>query len=376
MIVDDELVSAARDLLERRFGDRAGAATAVYTLEGNRYTSVALDVTSASSCVAPEVGAMCEAFKHGERISALVTVQRKVDGGPVLFATPAGPTIDQLSLTAAREAEIAIHNLAREDDFFIRPLRSLVTTHVSQMNMEGNYDAGLGPLTKELRELARVQAMPTARTQWRPCLRSGLEHDMVKKIAATRGKQRDPSEFFHPNTLESRRLRHIWNGFEAASHAFFRAVLDQHEDALRALDCNDSDLLHIRQGAESVRAVFSNLLVWVGRRRPIENEMPFLPYYSWRLRHGLPMHEYFGPESAAAAQDDPVAELVRLLTTPGEGGVAGYLRQRRLFFLEVFDEGTRRCPFDSVTLEIYRETGPELLAAVDDGILLDDADDG
>lgn len=372
MIVDDELVGVARELLERRFGERTGAATAVYTLEGGCYSSVSLTVTNASSCIAPEVGAMCEAHKNGERISALVTVERLVDGGPVLFRTPAGPTIDQLARTAAREAEIAVHNLAEEDEFFIRPLRSLAVAHISQMTMEGNYDAGFKRLTSELRELARVQALPTTRAQWPACLRSGLEDELVQRYAGPRGKPRHPVEFLHPNNLPSRRLRHIWNGFEAASHAFFEAIVDHHEPTLRALDCTDSDLLHLRQGAESVRAVFANLLVWVGFGRPVENEMPFLPYYSWRLKHGVPMHEYFGPASAAAAAVDPVAELIRLLAEPGEGGIGGYLRQRRLFLLEVFVDGTGRCPFDSVTLELFRETGHELQAAVAAGVLLTD----
>ncbi|MFN3215158.1 MAG: hypothetical protein ACE367_01540 [Acidimicrobiales bacterium] len=374
MIVDDDLVGVAQALLERRFGDHAGAATAVYTLEGNCYSSVSLTVTNPSSCVAPEVGAMCEAYKNGERISAVVTVQRRVDGGPVLYATPSGATIDQLVLTSAREAEIVVHNLAEEDKYWIRPVRSLGVAHVSQMKMEGNFDAGMRQIRGELRDLARVQAMPTTRTQWAPCLRSAFENELVHRYAAVQGKPRHPAEFAHPNGLASRRLRHIWHGFEAASHAFFEAIVDHHEHSLRGIGCNDSDMLHIRQGAESLRAVFGNVLIWVESRRPVHNELPFLPYFTSKLSDGLPMHEYFGPGSAAAALEDPVAELIRLLVATGEDGLAGYLRQRRLFHVEAFVDGTRRCPFDSVSLELYRATGHEIAAALADGVLLDDVE--
>ncbi len=96
MIIDDKLVEAAQTLLEERFGQGLGAATAIYTLEGNCFTSVSLACVSPASSVQPETGAICEAFRNGERISALVTVERRLEGGPVLFATPSGTTIDRL----------------------------------------------------------------------------------------------------------------------------------------------------------------------------------------------------------------------------------------------------------------------------------------
>ena len=102
MIVDDALVEAARQLLLARFGTRADAASAVYTLEGSLFTSVSVDCVNPGSSVEPETGALAEAFKKGERISAVATMIRRVDGGPVLSSTPAGPTIDRLCLAAAR----------------------------------------------------------------------------------------------------------------------------------------------------------------------------------------------------------------------------------------------------------------------------------
>ncbi len=235
--------------------------------------------------------------------------------------------------------------------------------------MDGNFDDGMKPLTKQLRELARVQAVPMARNQWNGCLRSALESPLVKEYSTPRGKPRHPFDYHHPNELASARLRHVWNAFEAASHAFFGAIWDEHDGALRSLDLNDSDLLHLRQGSEALRFVFSNLLIWVGFHKPIASELPFAPYTTARLTEGEPMHIAFR-HVAEPVEMDPIEELSALLTTRGPGGIAHYLRERQLFSHKVFHNGTGRCPFDAVAIEIYRQTGEEILAAQEAGILL------
>lgn len=360
MIVDDALAEAALQQLLDCFGERAGAASAVYTLEGSMFTSVSLDCINPGSSVEPETGAIVEALKRKERISAVLTVIRRTAGGPVLFSTPAGPTIDRLCLAGARETEVAVHNLAKEDSYFIRPLKNLGATHISELGMDGRYDDGMRPIVRELRLLARVQAEPTVEQTWEACFHSALRNRLVRRYAQHQGKKRHPFEFRHANEAKSFELRLVWNAFEATSHAVFRAIFDHHDAGLRDIGMNESDLLHLRQGGEAFRFVFGNLIVWVDLHKPIESELPFVPYHTSRLTKGRPMHEAF---DAAAVGGDPIDELVDILTRTDEHGVAEYLHQRGLFTHPVFDNGTRRCPFDVAAVAAYRSTGAAITSA-------------
>ncbi len=366
MIIDSDLVAAAHAALERRFGERRGAATAVYTLEGNLYTSVSVECPGQP--IEAETGALAAVYQATERVSAVVTVERLTDGGPVAYATPSGNTLDRLVSVGAREAEIAAHHPAFPGRFQVRTLKSLHSSHRSQIFRNGTFDAGMGPIAQSLRQFARVQGVPSVRSAWAPCLRSALAADFVRRRARACGYERHPVEFRHPVQAPQIELRHAWHAYEVAANTFFREVFDAHDGAFRRLGFNEDDLFHLRQGPESLHQVFANLIVWVAFHEPVESELPFGSHRTTSIQAGRPMHVAFQPAAERGAS--PLHELIELLTSREDVGVARYLRDRELFTWKLFPQGAGRCPFDGVALELLRHTGTALADAEADGLIM------
>lgn len=88
MRLDQSLVDAARDLLERRFPGEEGIAAAMYTEDGAVLTSVFFEPEWGSGMLCAETGAICEAEKRGKRVTASVCVSRPSGEDPVLILTP------------------------------------------------------------------------------------------------------------------------------------------------------------------------------------------------------------------------------------------------------------------------------------------------
>jgi cytidine deaminase len=88
--VDEALVQAAIDLVERRFaaGVWRGAA-AMYTHEGSLLTSTFVSPPNAGADLCYETGAICEAHKLGERVTASVCVALDPKGNRYIL-TPCG----------------------------------------------------------------------------------------------------------------------------------------------------------------------------------------------------------------------------------------------------------------------------------------------
>jgi cytidine deaminase len=63
MHLDQTLVNAAIELLEKRFPGRAGIAAAMYTEDGDILTSVYFEPQWGSAMLCAEAGAVCEAEK-------------------------------------------------------------------------------------------------------------------------------------------------------------------------------------------------------------------------------------------------------------------------------------------------------------------------
>ena len=370
MIVDDDLIDTAIATLERCFGTKVGAATAVYTLEGDCYTSVALRTVSPSSSIPPESGALCDALKHRQRVSALVTVAHLVEGGPLVYVTPSGLVLDQLSHVSCRECQVVVHDLIDPTNYFVRTIQALLPNQYSEVVLDGRYDTGMGALARPLRQLSREQGVPSASSEFAPCLVEAFGHPLVRRSATPRGKPGAPGDYVHPCQLPSIALRHVWFAFEAASHALVEAVVDAHAPTLVSkLGFTTSDLFRLKQGGEAMRFVFASMLVWVGTGRPVMNEAPFRPYHSALLRDGRPMHEAL-PLVDGADDGHLVSEVVRLLGGGGTEHLAAYLRERRLFSQHLFAEGSGRCPFDETALAVYRAAADGIETAWNSGVIL------
>lgn len=90
MRLDQNLVNAAVDLLERRFPNAGGIAAAMYTEDGEILTSVVFEPEWGGGGLCAETGAMLEAEKLRKRITASVCVSRLDGDGPTVVLTPCG----------------------------------------------------------------------------------------------------------------------------------------------------------------------------------------------------------------------------------------------------------------------------------------------
>ena len=96
MQLDQALVDVAIDLLEQRFPAMKGAAAAMYVDDGTILTSVVFQPRLSSAGLCAETGAMCEAHKLNQRITASVCVARRSGTDPILVMTPCGMCQERL----------------------------------------------------------------------------------------------------------------------------------------------------------------------------------------------------------------------------------------------------------------------------------------
>ena len=86
MHLDQRLVDAAIDFLERRFpGEAWAGAAAMYTDDGEILVSTTPDFSNGAVSLCYEVGAICEAFAKDKKIVASVCVSRAKNGGIVIL---------------------------------------------------------------------------------------------------------------------------------------------------------------------------------------------------------------------------------------------------------------------------------------------------
>lgn len=90
MKLDQALVDAAIELLKRRFPAKGGVAAALYTDDGQIYTSVNFEPEWGGGGLCAETGAICEAFTENKRITASACVSRLDGDEPVVILTPCG----------------------------------------------------------------------------------------------------------------------------------------------------------------------------------------------------------------------------------------------------------------------------------------------
>jgi cytidine deaminase len=113
MRLDQNLVDAARDLLERRFpGD------------GDVLTSVFFEPEWGSGMLCAETGAICEAEKLGKRVTASVCVSRLSGEDPVLILTPCGICQERL-FHWGPDLEVAVPDPADSTRWMARTLKEV-----------------------------------------------------------------------------------------------------------------------------------------------------------------------------------------------------------------------------------------------------------
>jgi hypothetical protein len=271
--------------------------------------------------------------------------------------------VRNLQSQARRHALIAVAGCV-PDGIIVRPLWELVldldpAERANTALGEGRFGGGMKAIGPELVALARDYGVPLVRSDFPGALEATLQNEQVRANAAApvpRG-----SKYLAPLQLESVSLRHLWLGFETTAETFVYGFIDSHRDQLAALGCNEADVVHIKQGFEALRNIFSAVIVLTGTRRPLANECPFHPYNTRFLKNGVPIDQYlrFSPPGEALMEDDAikrntmlVRQLISVLVRFGEGGFASYLRQRELFKVDLFNGGgPGHCPFSQMATQ-------------------------
>lgn len=91
MKVDDRLVNACKDFINKRFpnSQEIEGAAAIYTEDGEIIISTAPEVFNSGAGLCHETGAICDTYKLDKKIMASVCVSKEKDGSYVIL-TPCG----------------------------------------------------------------------------------------------------------------------------------------------------------------------------------------------------------------------------------------------------------------------------------------------
>jgi len=123
MKIDQKLINAARELLEKRYkpGELAGAAAA-YTSDGKILTSTYNKNSNAVLCY--ETGIICEAHKQSLQITAIVCLLRRTGSDKILFITPCGICQERLYFWGD-DLEVAVGNLEDSTRWDMKTLKEI-----------------------------------------------------------------------------------------------------------------------------------------------------------------------------------------------------------------------------------------------------------
>ena len=124
MKLDSKLIEAAISYTQKRFPDVPGAgAAAMYTSAGELLISTAPGVVSSSVELSHEVGAICEAYKLDQKVTATVCVSRD-EKGQFHILTPCGVCQERLMFWSD-EIECAVPSQKDSTKWEMRTLKEL-----------------------------------------------------------------------------------------------------------------------------------------------------------------------------------------------------------------------------------------------------------
>ena len=107
MQLDQTLIDAAISLALERWPRGEAGAAALYTSTGRILTSVFAHSPHESARLCHETGAICEAHKLRERITASVCVHRDDEHTPFIILPPCGICVERLAYWG-REVQVAV----------------------------------------------------------------------------------------------------------------------------------------------------------------------------------------------------------------------------------------------------------------------------
>lgn len=124
MHLDQKLVDAALSLAATRWPHGEAGAAALYTESGRILTSVFAESPNQSACLCHETGAICEAHKIQEVVTASVCVSREDTDSPFVILPPCGICCERLAFWGG-EVEVAVPALGNPSHWQSRRLKEV-----------------------------------------------------------------------------------------------------------------------------------------------------------------------------------------------------------------------------------------------------------
>jgi cytidine deaminase len=124
LAVDQRLIDAAIELAIERWPDGEAGAAAMYTATGRLLTSVFANSPNEGARLCHETGAICEAHKLGEAVTASVCVHRDSALSPFIILPPCGLCVERLAYWG-RDVEVAVPRAGENGAWLSKRLREV-----------------------------------------------------------------------------------------------------------------------------------------------------------------------------------------------------------------------------------------------------------
>lgn len=125
MQLDQNLVDTALVLAAARWPGREAGAAALYTASGRILTSVFAESPNQSASLCHETGAICEAHKLQEAVTATVCVSREDADSPFIILPPCGICCERLAFWGG-EVQCAVPHPDDPSHWQMKPLAQLL----------------------------------------------------------------------------------------------------------------------------------------------------------------------------------------------------------------------------------------------------------
>lgn len=125
MRLDQKLVDVALELASRRWPGREAGAAAMYTSTGRILTSVFAESPNQSACLCHETGAICEAHKLNEAVTASVCVSREDATSSFVILPACGICCERLAFWGG-DVEVAVPSPEDPSRWQTRLLKELI----------------------------------------------------------------------------------------------------------------------------------------------------------------------------------------------------------------------------------------------------------
>ena len=113
MNIEQKLFEDAKSLIKEGYPKGWGGAAAMYSKNGNTYTSVAPEIINASSALCIETGAILEAHKYQDVITHSICVVRDDENSEFKILTPCGTCQERL-LYWGNQVKVSVTNKNQE----------------------------------------------------------------------------------------------------------------------------------------------------------------------------------------------------------------------------------------------------------------------